>query len=99
MTTTPHLVTRIESGVKIFGTYIFVFHYCASFSNPCITCSLFTRHSSLYVFLTLLFTTLQALSKTLTVDELFYLKGQFALLEPNKNGTISLENIKAVGHH
>ena len=39
----------------------------------------------------------QALSKTLTVDELSYLKGQFALLEPNKNGTISLENIKTVG--
>ncbi|PPD86336.1 hypothetical protein GOBAR_DD16730 [Gossypium barbadense] len=38
---------------------------------------------------------LRALSKTLTVDELFYLKEQFALLEPNKNGTISLENIKA----
>ncbi|PPD84474.1 hypothetical protein GOBAR_DD18586 [Gossypium barbadense] len=36
----------------------------------------------------------EALSKTLTVDELFYLKEQFALLEPNKNGTISLENIK-----
>lgn len=39
----------------------------------------------------------QALSKTLTVDELFYLREQFALLEPSKNGTISLENIKAVG--
>ncbi|KAJ6378608.1 hypothetical protein OIU78_028777 [Salix suchowensis] len=38
---------------------------------------------------------LKALSKTLTVDELFYLKEQFVLLEPNKNGTISLENIKA----
>ncbi|KAJ4714743.1 CDPK-related kinase [Melia azedarach] len=38
---------------------------------------------------------LRALSKTLTVDELFYLREQFALLEPNKNGTISLENIKA----
>ncbi|KAI4314943.1 hypothetical protein L6164_027801 [Bauhinia variegata] len=37
---------------------------------------------------------LRALSKTLAVDELFYLKEQFALLEPNKNGTISLENIK-----
>ncbi|KAE8672613.1 CDPK-related protein kinase [Hibiscus syriacus] len=37
---------------------------------------------------------IRALSKTLTVDELFYLKEQFALLEPNKNGTISLENIK-----
>ncbi|KAJ6930084.1 CDPK-related kinase 5-like [Populus alba x Populus x berolinensis] len=37
---------------------------------------------------------LRALSKTLTVDELFYLKEQFALLEPNKNGAISLENIK-----
>ncbi|KAL0343650.1 UNVERIFIED_CONTAM: CDPK-related kinase [Sesamum angustifolium] len=38
---------------------------------------------------------LRALSKTLTADELFYLKEQFALLEPNKNGTISLDNIKA----
>ncbi|XP_073293911.1 CDPK-related kinase 5-like isoform X1 [Primulina huaijiensis] len=38
---------------------------------------------------------LRALSKTLTVDELFYLKEQFAMLEPNKNGTISLDNIKA----
>ncbi|XAR57816.1 Non-specific serine/threonine protein kinase [Bertholletia excelsa] len=38
---------------------------------------------------------LRALAKTLTVDELFYLKEQFALLEPNKNGTISLDNIKA----
>ncbi|RWR84118.1 CDPK-related kinase 5 [Cinnamomum micranthum f. kanehirae] len=37
---------------------------------------------------------LRALSKTLTVDELFYLKEQFALLEPNKHGFISLENIK-----
>ncbi|KZV23098.1 CDPK-related kinase 5-like [Dorcoceras hygrometricum] len=38
---------------------------------------------------------LRALSKTLTVDELFYLKEQFAMLEPNKNGTISLDSIKA----
>lgn len=40
---------------------------------------------------------LRALAKTLTVDELLYLKEQLALLEPNKNGTINLENIKAVG--
>jgi len=39
----------------------------------------------------------QALSKALTVDELIYLKEQFALLEPNEKGTINLENIKAVG--
>ncbi|GFY86510.1 protein kinase superfamily protein [Actinidia rufa] len=38
---------------------------------------------------------LRALSKTLTVDELFYLKEQYAILEPNKNGTICLDNIKA----
>ncbi|KAJ0231468.1 CDPK-related kinase 5 [Hirschfeldia incana] len=38
---------------------------------------------------------LRALSKTLTVDELFYLREQYALLEPSKNGTISLENIKS----
>lgn len=37
---------------------------------------------------------LRALSKTLTADELYYLREQFALLEPNKNGTISLDNIK-----
>ncbi|KAJ7952938.1 CDPK-related kinase [Quillaja saponaria] len=37
---------------------------------------------------------LRALSQTLTEDELFYLKEQFALLEPNKNGTISFDNIK-----
>ncbi|XP_058097038.1 CDPK-related kinase 5-like [Magnolia sinica] len=37
---------------------------------------------------------LRALAKTLTVDELFYMKEQFALLEPNKNGCISLENIR-----
>lgn len=45
-----------------------------------------------------LFSRSQALSKTLTVDELIYLKGQFALLEPNKNGCITLENIKTVSY-
>lgn len=39
----------------------------------------------------------QALSRTLTVDELFYLKEQFALLEPNKHGAITLDNVKTVG--
>lgn len=39
---------------------------------------------------------MQALSKTLSIDEQSYFKIQFALLEPNKNGTISLENIKEV---
>lgn len=37
---------------------------------------------------------LRALSKTLTIDDLVYLKGQFNLLEPNKNGCITLENIR-----
>ncbi|KAF5202937.1 Cdpk-related protein kinase [Thalictrum thalictroides] len=37
---------------------------------------------------------LRALSKTLTVDELFYSKEQFSLLEPNKGGSINLENIR-----
>ncbi|KAK4803001.1 hypothetical protein SAY86_001204 [Trapa natans] len=37
---------------------------------------------------------LKALAKTLTGDELFYLKEQFALLEPNKNSSVCLENIK-----
>ncbi|KAL2333585.1 hypothetical protein Fmac_014798 [Flemingia macrophylla] len=38
---------------------------------------------------------LRALSKTLGIEELQYLKEQFALLEPNKTNSISLENIKA----
>ncbi|KAF5951700.1 CDPK-related kinase 5-like [Camellia sinensis] len=37
---------------------------------------------------------LRALSKTLTADELFFLKEQFALLEPNKNNSITLDNIR-----
>lgn len=39
---------------------------------------------------------LQALSKTLTIDELFYLKEQFSLLGPSKSGSISLDNIRTV---
>eukprot|EP00258_Populus_trichocarpa_P048203 XP_024464222.1 CDPK-related kinase 5 isoform X4 [Populus trichocarpa] len=39
---------------------------------------------------------LKALSKTLTVDELFYLKEQFASLEPNESGSITLENLRMV---
>uniref|UniRef100_A0A1D1Z5S8 CDPK-related protein kinase n=1 Tax=Anthurium amnicola TaxID=1678845 RepID=A0A1D1Z5S8_9ARAE len=39
---------------------------------------------------------LRALSKTLTVDELFYMKEQYSILEPSKNGFLSLENIKMV---
>ncbi|KAD4888105.1 hypothetical protein E3N88_20178 [Mikania micrantha] len=42
-----------------------------------------------------LFVNLQALSKTLTIDELFYLKEQFSLLEPSKSGSINMENMKA----
>lgn len=37
---------------------------------------------------------LKALCKTLTVDELSYMKQQFTLLEPNKNGCITLENLR-----
>lgn len=36
---------------------------------------------------------LRALSKTLTADEVLYMKEQFALLDP-KNGSITLENVK-----
>ncbi|KAF5751222.1 hypothetical protein HS088_TW02G00232 [Tripterygium wilfordii] len=39
---------------------------------------------------------LRALSRTLTADELFYLKEQFALLDPENNGSITLEDIKMV---
>ncbi|XP_028765864.1 CDPK-related kinase 5 [Neltuma alba] len=37
---------------------------------------------------------LRALSKTLTADELHYLREQFALLGPSKNGSITLDNIR-----
>jgi Ca2+-binding EF-hand superfamily protein len=40
---------------------------------------------------------LKALSKTLTEDELSYLRAQFMLLEPNKSGRVSFENFKVVG--
>ncbi|OMO73141.1 hypothetical protein CCACVL1_17436 [Corchorus capsularis] len=36
----------------------------------------------------------KALSKALTEDELVYLRAQFMLLEPNKDGSVSLENFK-----
>ncbi|THG17102.1 hypothetical protein TEA_008180 [Camellia sinensis var. sinensis] len=39
---------------------------------------------------------LQALSKALTVNELDFLRAQFLLLEPNKDGYISLDNFKMV---
>ncbi|KAJ6807529.1 putative CDPK-related kinase 3 [Iris pallida] len=37
---------------------------------------------------------LKALSKALTEDELLYLRSQFKLLEPNKEGRISLQNFR-----
>ncbi|KAL5994767.1 cyclin-dependent serine/threonine protein kinase [Asimina triloba] len=37
---------------------------------------------------------LGALAKTLTVSQLFYLRDQFTLLGPNKNGCISMQNFK-----
>ncbi|XP_071932808.1 CDPK-related kinase 3-like isoform X3 [Coffea arabica] len=37
---------------------------------------------------------LRALSKALTEDELVYLRAQFILLEPNKDGRVSFENFK-----
>ncbi|KAJ0962171.1 hypothetical protein J5N97_029999 [Dioscorea zingiberensis] len=37
---------------------------------------------------------LKALSKALTEDELLYLRSQYNLLEPNKDGRVSLENFR-----
>ncbi|CAM8997538.1 unnamed protein product [Rhodiola kirilowii] len=37
---------------------------------------------------------LRAMSKTLTEDELFYLKEQFSHFEPHKNGSIAFDNIR-----
>ncbi|KMT20238.1 hypothetical protein BVRB_1g002420 [Beta vulgaris subsp. vulgaris] len=37
---------------------------------------------------------LKALSKALTEDELLYLRAQFALLEPNRDGRVSFENFR-----
>jgi len=38
---------------------------------------------------------LRALAKTLTTNQLFYVREQFELLGPNKNGYISLQNLKS----
>ncbi|XP_008796870.2 CDPK-related kinase 3-like [Phoenix dactylifera] len=38
--------------------------------------------------------TLKALSRALTEDELIYIRAQFNLLEPNKDGRVSLENFR-----
>ncbi|KAH9675343.1 CDPK-related kinase 7 [Citrus sinensis] len=40
---------------------------------------------------------LGALAKTLTVPQLAYLREQFTLLAPNKNGFISMQNYKMIG--
>ncbi|KAH7289763.1 hypothetical protein KP509_30G018000 [Ceratopteris richardii] len=37
---------------------------------------------------------LKALSKTLTEDELFYLRVQFSLLQPNRDGCINFDNFR-----
>ncbi|KAJ4842137.1 Cyclin-dependent kinase 4 [Turnera subulata] len=37
---------------------------------------------------------LKALSKALTEDELVYLRAQYSLLEPNKDGSVSFENFR-----
>ncbi|KDP28435.1 hypothetical protein JCGZ_14206 [Jatropha curcas] len=43
---------------------------------------------------------LRALSKALSEDELVYLRAQFTLLEPNRDGSVSLENFRmALAHH
>ncbi|MCO5590989.1 hypothetical protein L7F22_044965 [Adiantum nelumboides] len=38
---------------------------------------------------------LKALSKTLTEDELIYLRAQFTLLQPSKDGRVTLDNFRA----
>ena len=38
----------------------------------------------------------QTLAKTLTVAQLAYLREQFTLLRPNKNGFIYMQNFKTV---
>ena len=60
------------------------------------------RFSILFYFflhwiLTSFFTSfIQALSKALTEDELVYVRAQFRLLEPNRDGHVSLDNFKMV---
>lgn len=49
-----------------------------------------------FLYIYKLFCIWQALAKTLTVDQLYYLQEQFALLGPNKSGYISLQNLKTV---
>lgn len=44
----------------------------------------------------LFFSCFQALSKALTEDELVYLRSQFKLLEPGRDGSVSLDSFKMV---
>ena len=50
------------------------------------------------VFFFFFFSWLQALAKTLTVPQLAYLREQFTLLGPSKNGYISMQNYKTVSY-
>lgn len=50
----------------------------------------------LCLLILLSFSCFQALSKALTEDELVYLRAQFKLLEPGRDGSVSLDSFKMV---
>ena len=77
-----------------FLSYV-IYDFLAERSDTSIVLNRNHQFLHFITFSNLIISFLQALSKTLTVDELFYLREQFALLEP-KNGSITLENIKMV---
>jgi Ca2+-binding EF-hand superfamily protein len=58
--------------------------------------TVFHFYSSIQLMLVFSLLLLQSLSKALTEDELVYLRAQFRLLEPNRDGRVSLENFKMV---
>lgn len=83
----------IEGNFHSFSNLKVKISACLCFDQICMDVPLrlqFSKHSvtNLCIF--------QAVAKTLTVAQLFYLREQFALLGPNKGGYISLQNFKAV---
>ncbi|CAL0311290.1 unnamed protein product [Lupinus luteus] len=52
------------------------------------------KRAAMKGFCLILFIFIQALSKALTKNELVYLEAQFRLLEPSRDGYVSLENFK-----
>jgi len=90
------MIINSSYGCSIFS--ILIFCDCIFVGVLLFSIVLWTEAISRNCHAGLLHYVFQALAKTLTIDQLFYLRGQFALLGPNKSGQISLQNMKMVSY-